>query len=82
MFNDECICMKCKSKEVQRPDSAEAVKKDIAEHIDKQTFVCGICGRVSKGYGNNPFPLMYAKSAVMNIILRLLFLPDLIITKH
>ncbi len=25
MFNEECICMKCKSEEVQRPDYAEAV---------------------------------------------------------
>ena len=61
MFNEECICMVCKQKEVARPDYAEAVKKDIKEHTDKQTFICGICGKVSKGYGNNPFPLMYAK---------------------
>ena len=60
MFNEECICMKCKSEEVHRPDYADAVKKDIKEHTDKQTFTCGICGRVSKGFGNNPFPLMYA----------------------
>ena len=34
MYSDECICMKCKSEEVQRPDYAEAVKKAAEEKME------------------------------------------------
>lgn len=57
MYSDECICMKCKSEEMKRPDYEDAVKKDIEEHIGKQKFICCICGKESSGYGNNPFPV-------------------------
>jgi len=37
MFNNDCICMKCKDKERIRPDYKEAVDTDIAE-IKKGNF--------------------------------------------
>ena len=58
MFNTDCICIKCKSEEVQRPDYDEAVRRDIEEHKNKNSFRCCVCGKEVSGYGNNPVPVI------------------------
>lgn len=60
MYSTECICMKCHYQETLRSDYKEAVQKDLEEYKNRQFFKCCICGRESKGFGNNPVPISYS----------------------
>lgn len=35
MYNEDCICMECKDKEMKRPDYKEVSKKDMEECLRK-----------------------------------------------
>ena len=38
MFNDDCLCLKCKEEERKRTDYQEAVQKDIEEYKMRNGF--------------------------------------------
>ena len=58
MYNNECICMKCKNEETLRPDYTEAYERDIKQYKERFKFTFCICGRESTGFGNNPVPIV------------------------
>lgn len=44
MYNEDCLCMKCKEDEKNRPDYHEAVSKDIEEYIKRNgLYYTGEC---------------------------------------
>lgn len=44
MYNEDCICMKCKEEERKRPDYQEAQAKDIEEYIKRNgLYFSGSC---------------------------------------
>lgn len=48
MYNEDCICMECKDKEMKRPDYKETAKRDMEEYLKKHKINAKIIEKSDK----------------------------------